>query len=72
MNSVLKFQNVKVLNRIISIFGGRVECEADPKHTQLMLEHLGLQKAKAVATPVGIENAVNNEKLLDAVEAKLF
>ena len=65
-------KSIRVLNRIISIVGDGVEWEADPRHAQLIVEQLGLTKAKAVATPGSNDKAAEDATLLDVSEAKLF
>ena len=45
-------KEVKILNRIVAWNGARgIVYEADPRHVEIVVEQLGLQNAKPVATP---------------------
>ena len=45
------FQEVKVLNRILRWANSGVTYEADPRHAELIIKDLSLEKAKSVTTP---------------------
>ena len=65
-------KEVKILNRIVSWKSTEgITYEADPRHTEIILEQLGLQDAKTVSTPgtkeegrtqVGHDNKLNNHE----------
>ena len=43
---------IKIVNRIVTWDGARgFVYEADPRHVEIVIEQLGLQEAKPVATP---------------------
>ena len=43
---------ISVLNRLVSWTEHGIELEADPRHVELVLEQLGLEKAAPVTTPL--------------------
>ena len=44
-------QQVKVLNRVLRWTDQGIKYEADPRHAELIIKDLGLDKAKGVRTP---------------------
>jgi len=44
-------QQVKILNRILTLTNKGVEYEADPRHAEIVIKELGLTDAKGVVTP---------------------
>ena len=44
-------QEMRILNCVVRIAKDGVEYEPDPRHAELIIEELGLQNAKSVATP---------------------
>ena len=44
-------KEVRVLNRVIRWTDGGLEFEADQRHAEMVVRDLGLENAKAVATP---------------------
>ena len=44
-------QEAKILNRVIRVTQEGWELEADPRHAELLVEQMGLEMGKAIATP---------------------
>jgi len=73
-------QEIDVLNRIVSIApNGAISMEADPRHVQLLHQHLGLQHgSKGLSAPRGrfsedeLSKACGEREALSAEETTLF
>ena len=64
----------KVLNRILRIAGREWQLEADPRHSELIVEQLGLENCKPVSTAGAEEKEVENEEEaeLEGPDVRLF
>ena len=57
-------KEVVVLNRVLTWENDTFKYEADPRHVELMLKHMGMEDCKPVATP-GVKDAVEDEREID-------
>eukprot|EP00973_Karenia_brevis_P000215 28347-Karenia_brevis.AAC.1 len=57
---------MSILNRVIAWNHEGISYQADPRHAEIIIEHLGLKEAKIVQTP-GVKEA----KTVDGDEEKL-
>jgi hypothetical protein len=70
-------QEVRILNKVIRWTPGGVELEADPRHAELVVRELGLEKASASKVPgtkpsrEDVEKSLS-EELLDRPEARRY
>lgn len=55
-------REVRILNRVIRWGSPGVEFEADPRHSEILVEQLGLSEAKGVSTPGVREEKKKGEK----------
>ena len=64
--------SISVLNRLVTWTNHGIEMEADPRHVDLVLEHLKLTQASPVTTPVVNSTGDEDETPLDREEASLY
>ena len=64
--------SISVLNRLVTWTNRGIEMEADPRHVDLVLEHLRLTSASPVTTPLVKSTGDEDETLLDKEEASLY
>ena len=65
--------HISVLNRLISWTNEGIEMEADPRHVDLVLEQLGLEKGASVTTPlVKVKEEDRDDTVLGAEEAATY
>ena len=67
-------QEAKILNRVIRVTQEGWEIEADPRHAELLVEQMGLEKGKAIATPGadGGEPQQDDEMALETHEVREY
>ena len=54
-------KSIRILNRIVRWTEDGVELEADPRHAEILVEQMGLQRAKGVSTP-GVKPEAKHEE----------
>ena len=64
--------SISVLNRLVTWTNRGIEMEADPRHVDLVLEHLRLTSASPVTTPLVKSTGDEDETPLDKEEASLY
>ena len=64
--------SISVLNRLVTWTNRGIEMEADPRHVDLVLEHLKLTSASPVTTPLVKSTGDEDETPLDKEEASLY
>ena len=60
-----KLEEGQVLNRVIRRTDAGWESEADPRHAELIMQHLDIQDAKSVSTPGVDQPVASNEEIED-------
>ncbi|CAE7627361.1 unnamed protein product [Symbiodinium sp. CCMP2592] len=64
--------SISVLNRLVTWTTEGIEMEADPRHVDLVLEHLGLNNSSPVTTPLVKSTGDEDESPLSREDAGLY
>ncbi|CAE7420072.1 RE2, partial [Symbiodinium sp. CCMP2592] len=64
--------SISVLNRLVTWTNEGIEMEADPRHVDLVLEHLGLNNSSPVTTPLVKSTGDEDESPLSKEDAGLY
>ncbi|CAE6971968.1 unnamed protein product [Symbiodinium sp. CCMP2592] len=64
--------SIYVLNRLVTWTNEGIEMEADPRHVDLVLEHLGLNNSSPVTTPLVKSTGDEDESPLSKEDAGLY
>ncbi|CAE6933232.1 RE2 [Symbiodinium sp. CCMP2592] len=64
--------SISVLNRLVTWTNEGIEMEADPRHVDLVLEHLGLNNSSPVTTPLVKSTGDEDESPLSREDAGLY